>query len=88
MPCRVFQEWNEGSESYLINHAHILAFKDNDGQPLVEKIRYGTKRHRQMDRGQLRTWDSITLIAEAASDGVRSMMSAPCRSQIKGPRPA
>ena len=36
----VFKEWNEGDlESYLIEITRdILAFKDTDGQPLVEKI--------------------------------------------------
>src|SRR5438093_207189 len=36
----VFKEWNEGElESYLIEITRdILAFKDADGQPLVEKI--------------------------------------------------
>ncbi len=36
----VFKRWNEGDlNSYLIEiTSHILAFKDTDGQPLVEKI--------------------------------------------------
>src|SRR5437667_4423792 len=36
----VFKQWNEGElESYLIEITRdILAFKDDDGQPLVEKI--------------------------------------------------
>lgn len=36
----IFKEWNEGElESYLIEITRdILAFKDEDGQPLVEKI--------------------------------------------------
>jgi 6-phosphogluconate dehydrogenase len=36
----VFKEWNEGElDSYLIEITRdILAFKDDDGQPLVEKI--------------------------------------------------
>ncbi len=37
---QVFKEWNEGElDSYLIEITRdILAFKDEDGQPLVEKI--------------------------------------------------
>ena len=37
---RVFKEWNEGElNSYLIEITHdILAFKDEDGNPLVDKI--------------------------------------------------
>ena len=37
---QVFKEWNEGElESYLIEITRdILAFKDTDGQPLVEHI--------------------------------------------------
>jgi 6-phosphogluconate dehydrogenase len=36
----VFAEWNKGElDSYLIEiTSHILAFKDTDGQPLVDKI--------------------------------------------------
>jgi 6-phosphogluconate dehydrogenase len=37
---RTFAEWNTGAlDSYLIEiTSHILAFKDSDGQPLVDKI--------------------------------------------------
>ncbi len=37
---QVFGEWNSGKlDSYLIEiTSHILAFKDDDGQPLVDKI--------------------------------------------------
>ena len=38
--ARTFAEWNTGAlDSYLIEiTSHILAFKDSDGQPLVDKI--------------------------------------------------
>ena len=37
----MFKEWNKGElDSFLIEiTADIMAFKDKDGQPLVEKIR-------------------------------------------------
>jgi 6-phosphogluconate dehydrogenase len=37
---QIFKEWNEGElESYLIEITRdILAYKDSDGEPLVEKI--------------------------------------------------
>ena len=38
---KVFKEWNKGElDSFLIEiTADIMAFKDKDGAPLVEKIR-------------------------------------------------
>lgn len=38
---KVFEEWNKGElDSFLIEITKdILAFKDSDGTPLVEKIR-------------------------------------------------
>ncbi len=52
----VFAEWNKGElDTYLIEITRdILAFKDTDGQPLVDKIldTAGQKGHGQMDRHQ------------------------------------
>ena len=41
LPPQVFEEWNKGElDSFLIEiTAGIMAFKDTDGLPLVEKIR-------------------------------------------------
>ena len=66
----VFKEWNEGElDSYLIEITRdILAFKDDDGQPLVEKIldtagQKGTGKWTVIDSAELGM--PITLIAEA-----------------------
>ena len=67
---QVFKEWNEGDlESYLIEITRdILAFKDTDGQPLVEKIldtagQKGTGKWTVVNSQDLGI--PITLIAEA-----------------------
>src|SRR5437016_6395736 len=67
---QVFAEWNKGElESYLIEITRdILAFKDTDGQPLVDKIldaagQKGTGKWTVMNSAELGT--PITLIAEA-----------------------
>jgi 6-phosphogluconate dehydrogenase len=66
----VFKQWNEGElESYLIEITRdILAFKDADGQPLVEKIldtagQKGTGKWTVQSSADLGI--PITLIAEA-----------------------
>jgi 6-phosphogluconate dehydrogenase len=67
---RVFAEWNTGVlDSYLIEITRdILAFKDNDGKPLVDKIldtagQKGTGKWTVIDSAELGI--PITLIAEA-----------------------
>ena len=56
---KVFAEWNKGKlDSYLIEITRdILAFKDADGEPLVDKILDAAeqKGHRQVDRAS-RPW--------------------------------
>src|SRR5216117_4614350 len=66
----VFKQWNEGElESYLIEITRdILAFKDADGQPLVDKILYsagqkGTGKWTVINSAELGV--PITLISEA-----------------------
>jgi len=66
----VFKEWNEGElESYLIEITRdILAFKDEDGQPLVDKIldtagQKGTGKWTVV--ASLDTGTPLTLIGEA-----------------------
>src|SRR5256714_13504807 len=92
----VLADWNKGElESYLIEITRdILAFKDTDGQPLVDKIldtagQKGTGKWTVISSAELGI--PITLMAEAAY--------APCVSalkdervvaskKLKGPRPA
>src|SRR5210317_1693233 len=67
---KVFAKWNEGElESYLIEISRdILAFKDEDGEPLVEKIldtagQKGTGKWTVISSAELGT--PITLMGEA-----------------------
>jgi len=67
---QVFKEWNEGElQSYLIEITRdILAFKDEDGQPLVDKI-LDTAGHKGTGKwtviASLDTGTPLTLIGEA-----------------------
>src|SRR5580692_9606760 len=91
----VFTEWNKGElDSFLIEiTSHILAFKDTDGQPLVDKIldtagQKGTGKwtvESSMDLGI-----PITLIAEAVYSRCVSALkdeSVAAAKKLKGPRP-
>lgn len=67
---RVFKGWNKGDlDSYLIEiTAEILAYKDSDGQPLVDKIvdaagQKGTGKWTVIDSAEL--GQPVTLITEA-----------------------
>src|SRR5438034_10897409 len=82
---QVFTEWNKGElESYLIEITRdILAFKDTDGQPLVDKIldsagQKGTGKWTVISSQELGI--PITLIAEA--------VYARCISALKDERVA
>ncbi|EEF61979.1 decarboxylating NADP(+)-dependent phosphogluconate dehydrogenase [Pedosphaera parvula] len=92
---QVFAEWNKGElDSYLIDiTAKILAFKDTDGQPLVDNIQdtagqKGTGKWTvisSMDMGI-----PITLIAEAVySRSVSALKEerVAAAKKLKGPRP-
>jgi 6-phosphogluconate dehydrogenase len=83
--AKVFTDWNKTElDSYLIEiTAEILAYKDEDGSPLVEKIldaagQKGTGKWTVMDSAQL--GQPVTLIAEA--------VFARCLSAIKDERVA
>src|SRR5437773_1320130 len=92
----VFKEWNEGElESYLIEITRdILAFKDADGQPLVEKIldtagQKGTGKWTVQSSADLGI--PITLIAEAVYSRCVSALKderVKAAKKLKGPRPA
>ena len=92
----VFKEWNEGElESYLIEITRdILAFKDADGQPLVEKIldtagQKGTGKWTVQNSAELGI--PITLIAEALYARCVSALKderVKAAKKLKGPRPA
>jgi 6-phosphogluconate dehydrogenase len=90
----VFAEWNKGElDSYLIEiTSHILAYKDNDGLPLVDKIldaagQKGTGKWTvgsSMDLGI-----PITLIAEAVYARCVSFLKeerVAAAKKLKGPR--
>ena len=91
----VFKEWNEGDlESYLIEITRdILAFKDADGQPLVEKIldtagQKGTGKWTVQNSADLGI--PITLIAEAVYARCVSALKddrVKASKKLKGPRP-
>src|SRR5207253_7505676 len=93
---QVFKEWNEGDlESYLIEITRdILAFKDADGQPLVEKIldtagQKGTGKWTVQNSADLGI--PITLIAEAVYARCVSALKddrVKASKKLKGPRPA
>src|SRR6184192_2941535 len=92
----VFKEWNEGElESYLIEITRdILAFKDADGQPLVEKIldtagQKGTGKWTVQNSAELGI--PVTLIAEALYARCVSALKderVKAAKKLKGPRPA
>src|SRR6478752_4637528 len=92
----VFKEWNEGElESYLIEITRdILAFKDTDGQPLVEHIldtagQKGTGKWTVQNSADLGI--PITLIAEAVYARCVSALKderVKAAKKLKGPKPA
>src|SRR5438105_5918415 len=93
---QVFKEWNEGDlESYLIEITRdILAYKDTDGQPLVEKIldtagQKGTGKWTVQNSAELGV--PISLIAEAVYSRCVSAIKeerVAAAKKLKGPRPA
>jgi len=92
----VFKEWNEGElESYLIEITRdILAYKDTDGQPLVEHIldtagQKGTGKWTVQNSADLGI--PITLIAEAVYARCVSALKderVKAARKLKGPKPA
>src|SRR5439155_22533729 len=92
----VFSEWNQGElNSYLIEITRdILAFKDTDGQPLVDKIldaagQKGTGKWTVISSQELGI--PITLIAEAVYARAISALKEDrvvAAKKLKGPRPA
>jgi 6-phosphogluconate dehydrogenase len=92
----VFAEWNKGElDSYLIEITRdILAFKDTDGSPLVEKIldtagQKGTGKWTIQNSADLGI--PITLIAEAVYSRCVSALKderVKAARKLKGPRPA
>src|SRR6266550_7799163 len=92
----VFKQWNEGElESYLIEITRdILAFKDADGQPLVDRIldtagQKGTGKWTVQSSADLGI--PITLIAEAVYARCVSALKeerVKAARKLKGPRPA
>ena len=91
----VFAEWNKGElNSYLIEITRdILAFKDTDGQPLVDKIldtagQKGTGKWTVISSQDLGI--PITLIAEAVYSRCISALKeerVAAAKKLKGPRP-
>src|SRR5579862_3617703 len=92
----VFVEWNKGElDSFLIEiTANILAFKDTDGQPLVDKIldtagQKGTGKWTVMSSQDLGI--PITLISEAVYSRCVSALKeerVAAAKKLKGPRRA
>ena len=92
----VFKEWNTGElDSFLIEiTANIMAKKDEDGSPLVDKIldtagQKGTGKWTVIDSANLA--QPVTLIAEAVfARCVSSMKEERVKAarKLKGPRPA
>jgi 6-phosphogluconate dehydrogenase len=92
----VFAEWNKGElDSYLIEISRdILAFKDTDGAPLVDKIldtagQKGTGKWTVIDSQELGI--PITLMAEAVYSRCVSALKeerVKAARKLKGPRPA
>ena len=92
----VFKEWNKGElNSYLIEITRdILAFKDDNGHPLVEKIldtagQKGTGKWTVIDSAELGM--PITLIAEAVYARCISALKSErekASTKIRGPKPA
>src|SRR6266436_755490 len=93
---QVFAEWNKGElNSYLIEITRdILAFKDTDGQPLVDKIldtagQKGTGKWTVISSQELGI--PITLIAEAVYARCISALKderVAASKKLKGPKPA
>jgi 6-phosphogluconate dehydrogenase len=91
----IFAEWNKGElNSYLIEiTSHILAFKDADGQPLVDKIldtagQKGTGKWTVISSQDLGI--PITLIAEAVYSRCISALKRErlaAARKLKGPTP-
>jgi 6-phosphogluconate dehydrogenase len=91
----VFAQWNQGElDSYLIEITRdILAFKDSDGQPLVDKIldtagQKGTGKWTVISSQDLGI--PITLIAEAVYSRTISALKeerVAAAKKLKGPRP-
>ncbi|HEY2953276.1 MAG TPA: decarboxylating NADP(+)-dependent phosphogluconate dehydrogenase [Verrucomicrobiae bacterium] len=92
----VFAEWNKGDlDSFLIEITRdILAFKDTDGQPLVDKIldtagQKGTGKWTVINSQELGI--PITLMAEAVYARCVSALKderVAASKKLKGPRPA
>ncbi len=92
---KVFAEWNKGDlDSFLIEiTANILAFKDTDGQPLVDKIldtagQKGTGKWTVISSQDLGI--PITLMAEAVYSRCVSALKderVAAAKKLKGPRP-
>src|SRR5690242_20899987 len=92
---KVFAEWQQGElNSYLIEISRdILAYKDTDGQPLVDKIldtagQKGTGKWTVVSSQDLGI--PITLIAEAVYARCVSAMKeerAVAAKKLKGPKP-
>jgi 6-phosphogluconate dehydrogenase len=92
----VFAEWNKGElDSYLIEITRdILAFKDTDGQPLVDKIldtagQKGTGKWTVISSQELGI--PITLMAEAVYARCVSALKderVAAAKKLKGPRPS
>src|SRR5947208_2535686 len=92
---QVFAEWNKGElESYLIEITRdILAFKDSDGQPLVDKIldtagQKGTGKWTVISSQELGI--PITLMAEAVYARCVSALKderTAAAKKLKGPKP-
>src|SRR5207253_858323 len=92
----VLNEWNKGDlESYLIEITRdILAFKDTDGQPLVDKIldtagQKGTGKWTVINSAELGV--PITLISEAVYSRCISAFKEErvvAAKKLKGPKPA
>src|SRR5207302_3341545 len=92
---KVFAEWNKGDlDSFLIEiTANILAFKDTDGQPLVDKIldtagQKGTGKWTVISSQELGI--PITLIAEAVYSRSISALKeerVAAAKKLKGPKP-
>src|SRR5687768_8486751 len=93
---QVFAEWNNGDlESYLIEITRdILAFKDTDGQPLVDRIldtagQKGTRKWTVVSSQELGI--PITLIAEAVYARMISALKddrVVASKKLRGPKPS
>ena len=92
---KVFTQWNEGDlDSYLIEITRdILGFRDNDGEPLVEKIldtagQKGTGKWTVINSAELGI--PITLIGEAVFARCISAMKeerVAASKKLRGPKP-